>query len=194
MSRTRTKRSKRRPTPASGPKPTPMLPLDGVRYWRRGRSGIHATGLFAARAIPRGARVIEYVGHLLTKAEGWRRATAWLEKVNGSDRGGVYVFELNARHDIDGNVPWNTARLINHSCEPNCEPRVTRGRIWIVARRAIEPGEELTYDYGYDFENWEEHPCRCGAARCIGHIVAAEHRPRLRRILARRRARAAAAR
>ena len=58
-------------------------------------------------------------------------------------------FELNQRHDIDGDVAWNLARRINHSCGPNCETQNIRGHIWVVACRDIAPGEELTYDYGF---------------------------------------------
>jgi uncharacterized protein len=152
----------------------------------RGGSGIHGRGLFAAREIPRGAKVIEYVGVKLTKAEGWKRAADWMEKARRTGKGAVYVFELNSRWDIDGNVPWNTARLINHSCRPNCEPQVKRGRIWIIARRRIRAGEEITYDYGYDFDQWEEHPCRCGTDRCVGFIVAREHRAKLKREVAKK--------
>jgi SET domain-containing protein len=188
----KTRKKARKPAPSRIPKKTPVRPLDDIRYWSRGRSAIHASGLFAARDIPKGTRVIEYVGHKLTKAQGWKRAIEWMEKAALADKGAVYVFELNSKYDIDGNVPWNTARLINHSCSPNCEPRVLRGHIWIVARKPIPAGTELTYDYGYDFEQWEEHPCRCGSKNCIGHIVATEHRPRLRRLLARRKKAAAA--
>jgi len=164
-----------------------------AKLWTRGQSGIHANGLFAAVDIPKGTRVIEYVGHRLTKQQGYERAMAWLEKTRGTDKGAVYVFEVNSRWDIDGNVPWNPARFINHSCRPNCEPRVIRGRIFIIARRNIKAGEELTYDYGYDLEHWEEHPCRCGAPNCIGYIVGREHRAKLRRILRKREAEARAA-
>ncbi|MGH8017041.1 MAG: SET domain-containing protein [Opitutaceae bacterium] len=174
------------------PKKTLVLPFNGARHWRRGRSSIHASGLFAARDIPKGARVIEYVGPKLTKAEGWKRATEWLEKATGTNKGAVYVFELNSKYDIDGNVPWNIARLINHSCNPNCEPRVLRGHIWIVARKNIAEGEELAYDYGYDFEQWQDHPCRCGTDNCIGYIIATEHRPKLRRLLAAKKKKASA--
>ena len=156
------------------------------RWWRRGGSRIHRHGLFAARPIPKGTQVIEYVGHRLTKAQGWTRAVSWQEKAQGSSKGAVYVFELNKRYDIDGNVPWNTARHINHSCEPNCEPEILRGHIWIVALRDIAEGEELTYDYGYDFDLWDEHPCRCGSPSCLGYIVGKQHRWRLRRLLEKR--------
>lgn len=169
--------SSRSTTSHTAPAPAPD------RWWRRGGSKIHRHGLFAACDIPKGTRVIEYVGHRLTKAQGWDRAVSWQEKAQGTNKGAVYVFELNKRHDIDGNVPWNTARHINHSCEPNCEPEIIRGHIWIVAQRAIPAGEELTYDYGYDFDLWDEHPCRCGTASCLGYIVGKQHRWRLRRLL-----------
>jgi hypothetical protein len=61
---------------------------------------------------------------------------------------------------------------------------VSRGHIWIIAKRRIEAGEELTYDYGYDLEHWEEHPCCCGTPKCVGYIVGREHRSKLARILA----------
>lgn len=173
-------------------KKAPRPPQATPRWWTRGRSRIHRHGLFAARDIPRGTRVIEYRGTKVTKAEGWRRAIAWIAKSENTGRGDVYVFELNARYDIDGNVPWNTARHINHACEPNCSPRVIRGHIWIVARRLIRAGEEITYDYGYSLEDCTDHPCRCGSAKCAGFIVAREHRAKLRRRLARERRSAAA--
>lgn len=151
---------------------------------RRGRSSIHGGGLYARRPIPAGTRVIEYVGERITKAEADRREQCRLaQRASGRD-GCVYVFELNRRHDIDGDVRWNTARYINHSCEPNCEPQVIRGRIWIVALRDIAAGEELGYDYGFDFADWREHPCRCGTRGCVGYIVKRGQRWRVRRLLA----------
>jgi len=170
----------RSPKRRSSPAQTEPAPK---RWWRRGGSKIHRHGLFAAHDIPKGTLVIEYVGHRLTKAQGWDRAVSWQEKAHGTSKGAVYVFELNKRYDIDGNVPWNVARHINHSCEPNCEPEIKRGHIWIVALRDIAAGDELTYDYGYDFDLWDEHPCRCGTASCLGYIVGKQHRWRLRRLL-----------
>lgn len=165
-----------------GKKPSAPAPQ---RWWTRGKSRIHRHGLFAARDIPRGTKVIEYVGTKLTKKEGWARADAWLAKSEFTGKGEVFIFELNARWDIDGNVPWNTARHINHSCKPNCEAEIIRGHIWIVARRHIPAGEELSYDYGYDLDACTDHPCRCGADNCVGYIVGSEHRAKLRRQLAR---------
>lgn len=154
------------------------------REVRAGRSGVHGRGLFAADFIPKDARVIEYVGERITKAEAERREEKRLRRLAAGGDGCVYVFELNRRHDIDGAVAWNPARRINHSCAPNCETQNIRGRIWVVALRDIAPGEELSYDYGFGFSEWREHPCRCGAENCAGYIVQSAQRWRVRRALA----------
>ncbi len=148
------------------------------------RSAIHSTGVYALKHIPSGTRVIEYVGERITKKESDRRGEALVKKnKNSRKNGSVYLFELNHRHDIDGNVPYNTARFINHSCDPNCETQVVKGRIWIVAMRDIQSGEEITYDYGYDLDEYEDHRCFCGSPDCPGYIVASHHRSKLKRIL-----------
>jgi uncharacterized protein len=157
------------------PRPAPTR----SEWVRLTRSPIHGRGLVAAKDIPEGARVIEYVGERVTKVEADRR-----DALRVARGGCVYLFEINTRYDLDGDVSWNTARLINHSCEPNCEPRLVRGHIWIYAQREIKAGEELSYDYGFDFENWRDHPCRCGSANCVGYIVKKSQRWRVRRILA----------
>lgn len=165
-------------------KKTTTQPRPTTSEWvRRGRSGIHGGGLYARQDIPSGTRVIEYVGERITKAESDRREERRVAQRDAGQDGCVYVFELNKRHDIDGNVSWNTARLINHSCDPNCETDIIRGRIWILARRDIAAGEELTYDYGFDFDDWRLHPCRCGSSKCIGYIVHSKHRWRVRKAL-----------
>jgi SET domain-containing protein len=146
-------------------------------------SSIHNRGVFAARDIRKGEHIIEYIGERITKAESDRRASTRLNESARDGGGAVYIFTLNKRYDIDGNVDWNPARLINHSCSPNCEAQIARGRIWITARRAIREGEELSYDYGFDLDSWEEHPCRCREENCIGYIVARHHWPKLRRVL-----------
>lgn len=163
---------------AERPKPT-------TSPWaRRGRSPIHGRGLYARCDIPEGTRIIEYVGERITKAEAQRRDERRLARLAaGKADACVYLFEINKRHDIDGDVGWNTARLINHACEPNCRSEKIRGRIWILANREIAAGEELFYDYGFDFDQWREHRCLCGAASCVGHIVAKRHRKRVKRIL-----------
>lgn len=147
-------------------------------------SSIHGRGLYASKAIPAGTKIIEYLGERITKAESDRREELRLKKARrGRADGCVYIFELNKRHDLDGSMAWNTARLINHSCDANCESGKVRGRIWIMAARDIAAGEELTFDYGFGLENWRDHPCRCGTAKCLGFIVTKMQRWRVRRVL-----------
>lgn len=134
-------------------------------------SAIDRVGGFARANIPAGARVIEYVGERISKAEALRRCEANNE----------YIFTLDEEHDLDGNVPWNPARLLNHSCAPNCEAESDNDRIWIIALREIREGEELTFNYGYDLHNYREHPCQCGASNCVGYIVAEEFFNHVRR-------------
>lgn len=127
-------------------------------------SPIHGTGVFATVSITAGTRILEYLGEKIDKQESLRRC-----ELNNE-----YIFAVDEHFDLDGNVGWNPARFVNHSCDPNCDAERIEGRIWIVARREIGAGEELTFNYGYDLENYREHPCRCGAANCPGFILAAE--------------------
>lgn len=107
-------------------------------------------GLFAGTAIPKGACVVEYVGRELTKEE-WYTVKS------------KYLFEVTKQKTIDGSPRWNLARYINHSCRPNCEPEIHKARVYIRAKRAIKPGEELSYDYGPEYfkDFIEPHGCRC---------------------------------
>ncbi|MFH1425168.1 MAG: SET domain-containing protein-lysine N-methyltransferase [archaeon] len=142
-------------------------------------SKIHRMGVYAAKDIPKGTQIIEYVGKLITKKEADVIADEQYEKGESGKEGHVYIFELNDKFDIDGNVPWNTARLINHSCEPNCETEGDDEHIWIGAMRDIKEGEELSYDYCYDIEDYEDHPCKCGGKSCVGYIVGEKYRRKL---------------
>jgi SET domain-containing protein len=129
------------------------------------QSPIHGSGGFAAVDLPAGTRLIEYLGERISKAEADRRC----------EEGNPFIFELNDDTDLDGNVDWNPARWINHSCAPNCEADVDGTSIWIVALRDLIAGEELTFNYGYGLADYRDSPCRCGTANCIGYIVAEEH-------------------
>jgi hypothetical protein len=135
------------------------------------RSRIHGTGGYAKTDISAGTNVIEYVGEKIPKDESNRRC----------QEGNRYIFSLDDEWDLDGNVPWNPARFLNHSCAPNCETIDDGGRIWIVALRDIQAGEELTFNYGFDLDDYRDHPCRCGAQNCVGYIVAEEFFPMVRR-------------
>lgn len=163
-----------------------------TELWHRGQSElceirsseIHGHGVYATQFIPAETKIIEYIGELVDKEESERRAWAQHEKSEQTGEASVYIFTLNKRWDIDGNVPWNTARLINHSCDPNCEAWVEGRRIFLYALRDIEAGEELCFDYGFDIECYEDHPCRCGSDNCVGYIVSREQWDQLREKLA----------
>ncbi len=123
----------------------PLYPA-GLRV---GRSSA-GLGLFATRPFKKGERIVEYVGRTLTNAEEYSSRSK-------------YLFEVNSRKTIDGATRSNIARYINHSCKPNCEPEIVRGRIFIDAVKNIKPGEELVYDYGDEYFNEHIRPygCRC---------------------------------
>jgi len=74
---------------------------------------------------------------------------------------------------MDGDYYYNTARLINHSCNPNCEVVVIGSKVWIESIKNIKEGEELSYDYGFNFseEDYKEFPCHCRSKNCCGYIV-----------------------
>lgn len=129
-------------------------------------SKIHRRGVFAAADIKKDTRVIEYTGRQLTAEQAGR---------SRSD----YLFQLNSKTFIDGK---NTARYINHSCDPNCEVDISRGHIWIKAVRDIKKGEELIYSYSYDLEESKDYPCGCGAKQCAGYILAERYWPVLKKL------------
>lgn len=132
------------------PKPRPTTHEFAVK---RSYAGL---GLFAKTPIKKGEFVIEYWGQIITDEE-------------AEKKGGQYLFDLDeTSFTIDGTTRKNTARYINHSCKPNCEPEQDGKRIYIMAIRDIAPGEELTYNYGKQYfkQMVEEHGgCRCGHHR-----------------------------
>jgi len=158
-----------------------------------GNSAIHGRGVYARTMIPEGTRVIEYTGERITKAEAVRRDAQRIERARRGGDASVYIFNVNQRHDLDGRMQRNVARLINHSCQPNCRSEKVAGRIWIVSLREIAEGAELTFDYGFPFSEWRMHPCRCGVGKCAGFIVSSAQRWRLKKIPLRERRSARAA-
>ncbi|MBC8126077.1 MAG: SET domain-containing protein-lysine N-methyltransferase [Gloeobacteraceae cyanobacterium ES-bin-144] len=162
-----------------GPKQESDLHKKLIKLWKRGQSkycevrgsDIHGRGVYATCLIPKETRIIEYVGELIDKKESERRALSQHAKSLETGDAAVYIFTLTKNYDIDGNVPWNTARLINHSCAPNCEAWIEGRKIFIHALRDIQSGEELTFDYGFDVDCYEDHPCLCGNQECVGYIV-----------------------
>lgn len=122
--------------------------------FRVGRS-LTGLGLFATDEIKKGEFIIEYVGPRLSNEEVGRRKST------------RYLFEVNTRWTIDGSPRWNTARYINHSCRPNAEAVVSRGRIRIKAVKRIRPGDEITYHYGKNYFDTFIKPIGCKCEACM---------------------------
>ena len=129
-------------------------------------SGIHGRGCYAAEFIPAGAFVVEYTGELIPAEEAYRREA-------DPGRPGIFTFWTGDDWAIDGHSGGNSARLINHSCTPNCDYRIEGRRVLIYAGRDIARGEELTIDYSFAADG-ERVPCCCGSDRCRGCINAAD--------------------
>jgi uncharacterized protein len=135
-------------------------------------SGIHGRGVYATRTIPKGTRIIEYLGERISHAEADRRYARKSE-----DDGHTFLFIASKRTVIDAGVHGNAARFINHSCAPNCETVIENGHVFIEAIRRIKPGEELGYDYQLTWESTDDvvelalYACRCGAKRCRGTML-----------------------
>ncbi len=113
------------------------------------KRSVSGLGVFTNERIPKRRFIIEYWGDLVTEDE--------------ADRiGGKYLFELGNGKTINGTTRKNTARYINHSCRPNCEIEIKGNKVLVYSRKIINPGEELTYDYGKDYFNeYIGKHCRC---------------------------------
>jgi SET domain-containing protein len=126
-------------------------------------SAIHAAGCYTTTPIRKGARVAEYTGHPLTKAEADQAYEA--SPI-------TYLFGLgDGSVVIDGH---SAAMFINHSCDANCETTEEKGRVWIKAIRRIAAGEEITYDYCLYDGGEDEALCNCGAKKCRGTMYSKE--------------------
>lgn len=159
------------PAPASAASPTRTA---GRRIQVR-RSGVHGKGVFALVDIPRGTRIIEYVGEIIGWDEAQRR-----HPHDPQDPNHTFYFHIDDDRVIDALYGGNASRWINHSCNPNCRADEKGGRIFIVARRAIKAGEELNYDYGLVIDEpltpelIADYPCRCGSKNCRGTLLSSD--------------------
>jgi len=135
-------------------------------------SRIQGKGLFAARRIRKGTRIIEYTGERITEDEASSRYDD-----DAMERHHTFLFGIDDDTVIDAAVGGNDARFINHSCDPNCEAVIEDDRIFIFALRKIDAGEELTYDYQLErgdesADTWTtQYPCRCGAPNCRRTLI-----------------------
>ena len=102
-----------------------------MKLYKVKKSKIDNFGLYASKDIKKGTRVIEYKGKVITRREA--------EENPKYDNGkAIYLFNINKRYDLDGDFKFNTARLINHSCDPNCEVTGTGLKVWVHAIKDIK--------------------------------------------------------
>ena len=140
-------------------------------------SPIHGRGVFAKKNIQKGSPIIEYRGERIDWKEAERRHPHDPRQPNHT-----FYFSLDDGRVIDANHKGNAARWINHSCKPNCEAQEEiydgESRVFIFAKRAILPGEELFYDYALELEGRitkaikKDYACHCGANQCRGTMLA----------------------
>ncbi len=125
------------------------------RSFRVGRATT-GLGLFAVKPIKSRGYIVTYRGKCIPTAQAHAR-----EQRSGAK----YMFEIDRRWTIDGSSRRNLGRYINHSCAPNSEALLRKGRIVFVALRHIAAGEEITLDYGKDYFDLfiKQGGCRCAA-------------------------------
>ncbi|HZH33278.1 MAG TPA: SET domain-containing protein-lysine N-methyltransferase [Pyrinomonadaceae bacterium] len=127
-----------------------MGKTSGATTVKRSKIGL---GLFAAEDIPKGAKIIQYTGKRITNAE-------------AENHTGRYLFTLDEEYTIDGATRRNLARYINHSCRPNADSEIIDKEIWMIAKRKIKAGEEITIHYGKNYFNMFIKPIGCKCSKC----------------------------
>uniref|UniRef100_A0A0N4ZPT7 SET domain-containing protein n=1 Tax=Parastrongyloides trichosuri TaxID=131310 RepID=A0A0N4ZPT7_PARTI len=146
------------------------------------KNDIIGFGVKTLEPILKGSIIGEYVG------------VYSIDKVNPNSK---YLFTFsNANMEIfiDGELKGNFTRFINHSCEPNAyyievnhnnwegsRQKFNKQSIlstsdkyyqyipqlWLIAKRYINPNEEICINYGDEFFNTDDNKCCCGTATCI---------------------------
>jgi|TARA_B100000929_G_scaffold57011_1_gene42664 hypothetical protein len=136
-----------------------------MKLYKVKKSNIDKKGLYASKNIKSEVKIIDYIGKIITKKEAQKNSKF-------DNKKDIYLFNINEKYDLDGDFKWNAARLINHSCSPNCEVEGKGLKLWIASIKEIKKGEELTYDYGFSYDaDYKQFPCKCGSMNCVGYIV-----------------------
>ena len=126
------------------------------------KSKIQGKGVYAGSRIPGRKKIGSLGGTIITK-----RAARQKAKQLGNES--IAIVELWNGMAIDASVNGNELRYINHSCGPNTFMRVSGYHVEFYALRDIEPGEELTCNYGPTHHDGKVK-CNCGSANCIGYL------------------------
>ncbi|KAF9084408.1 histone methyltransferase set1 [Mortierella sp. AD031] len=136
---------------------------------RFAKSPIHDWGLFAMEKVDANDMVIEYIGEVIRQKVADHREKGYERMGIGSS----YLFRVDDDTVIDATKMGNIARFINHCCTPNCNAKIItvdgQKKIVIYAKRDIEEGEEITYDYKFPIEA-DKIPCLCGSRGCRGTL------------------------
>ena len=146
-----------------------------MKLYKIKKSKIDKKGLYASCNIKKGTKIIEYKGKIISVKKSKTDPKFDNEKA-------IYLFNINKRFDLDGDFKFNIARLINHSCDPNCEVFGEGLKVWVYAMKDIRKGDELSYDYGFSYdENFKQFPCNCRSKKCVGYIVREGSRWRIKK-------------
>ena len=146
-----------------------------MKLYKIKKSKIDNRGVYAAQNIKAGKIVIHHKGKIITKKETDKNPKYDNDKA-------IYLFNLNSRYDLDGNFEQMRVSSKNHKCKPNCEVEGKGLKLWIFALRDIKKGEELSYDYGFGFdEDYKQFPCKCSSKNCCGYIVRKGSRWRIKK-------------
>ena len=166
------KQARKKSKSAAGKTGSDNVPSTGGRRTQVRKSNVHGKGVYAVRPIKAGEMVLEYKGKIIT----WRKALA-LHPHDPSQPNHTFYFHLDDGHVIDGKQGGNSARWINHGCEPNLEAEQDGNRVFLRALRDIAAGEELLFDYALMIEGRKtakvrkEYACFCGAPSCRGTML-----------------------
>ncbi len=146
-----------------------------MKLYKIKKSLIDKRGLYANCDIKEGTKIIEYKGKIISVRQ------SEIDPKFDNDKA-IYLFNINKRYDLDGNFKYNIARLINHSCDPNCEVYGVGLKVWVYAIRNINKNEELSYDYGFSYDkDFKKYPCKCGSKNCAGYILREGSRWRIKK-------------
>ena len=124
-------------------------------------SGIHGLGLFAKRDFAKGELVLPIDDSRVVDEDHPLRPEFGEYE---------YCCDYLARDTVV--LMRSPECRINSSCDPNTYVKTINGSRYVIARKFIESGDEITYDYIINFHGGEVWQCHCGAPRCRGFVAA----------------------